>query len=448
MWIASKTNKPLAIGGLNAPLFAETEITSAATGMEDSALSTLTGLEAGITFKDATALIKAGANEYAATMKYYNTAYDITVTVTGTALARNNVILKNADGSIYKTVDLKANQDYALEVKNSTGKLFLGWLGEDGKLYNAGYAIDGAALDGDVTYTLVEIGFALEAGASVRYVNDDNGQGGLRFSVIIDAADYAIAKDFLTGFSSIIAPTDTIVENGAIKDSAYTTYAKELDITNLIPGAYEMQVAFAITDIAFSNFNREFSATAFFTVNYDGSNDTRVVKAAYSDANSVSVYEVAAALLGEHYADLYSDEGSKEGTLSSREVYFLEAYVDQTVDVVIENEEVAITELDNGIDYRKADGDGITAADIPYTVVGEVDGNTVTLTVTFDEDNALGTKFSKKNDSTDKYQVPVIVRINGKAYRLSNAADAVVKVVSCEYDETTRVATIVFTLNA
>ena len=82
------------------------------------------------------------------------------------------------------------------------------------------------------------------------------------------------------------------------------------------------------------------------------------------------------------------------------------------------------------------------------TVDGVVDGNTVTLTVTFDEDNALGTKFSKKNDSTDKYQVPVIVRINGKAYRLSNAADAVVKVVSCEYDEQTRVATIVFTLNA
>ena len=173
-----------------------------------------------------------------------------------------------------------------VKLPNSTLTDFVGWYNKvDSKLYKAGEIV---ALTANTTFVEVAAGISLADGAAVRLKNDIVGNGGLRFEVIVSkaAVDLLGANVVLKG---AVIPTDLL--DGELTLANGT--AGFVTLENMVEkdGAYHAYIT--LTNIKLENFQREFSARAFFTVKYaDGTNAT-VATAYDEEKNSRSIYEVA-----------------------------------------------------------------------------------------------------------------------------------------------------------
>ncbi len=206
-----------------------------------------------------------------------------------------------------------------VKLPGSTLTDFVGWYNKaDSKLYKAGEIV---ALTANTTFVEVAAGISLADGAAVRLKNDIVGNGGLRFEVVFSKAAYDLLGNVT--LKGAVIPTDLLEGELTLGNST----AGFVNLNKMVEkdGAYHAYIT--LTDIKLENFQREFSARAFFIVTYaDGSNGT--VATAYDvEKNSRSIYEVAV-------------KAYNSGKYGENAV--LKYYLDNTVNVAIEvNEGVA-----------------------------------------------------------------------------------------------------------
>lgn len=422
MFVTTSTDAKLLLGGVDAPFRTINSDYFDVTATEDQPLSSLS-LGGIYSWSDPSSLFVADQLAYDALLdNYYGfelNDYAIKVTIKGVDKLESRDIKLSYNGG-ETLVRVKENAPYTFEeFVGDENKLFIGWV-YNGKLYPAGYQISYANVQDNMVFELAEIGFALEVGASVRYKVDENGQAGMRFTLNINKADFEKYSAFisLNDIYSAIVPTDTYVNaEGELLDipSAFKTALNVEDGTIKTEGDV-VSVAFAITNIAYSNFNRDFSGVAYLNVNYE--TGAKLVATDYNKANnSRSVYDVALKLLDNHAASLNNND-EFAGTLSENQVEILGNYVNQTVDIVLTEDKGT-----NKITIEKADaldkGYANVETDDSYTVelysCEYNDGSyEVTITVTFAEGYELGTGFSKFTESQGEqwWQIPVTVRVS------------------------------------
>lgn len=424
MFVTTSTAAKLLLGGVDAPFRTINSDYFDVTATEDQPLSSLS-LDGIYSWSDPSSLFVADQLAYDALLdNYYGVKlndYAIKVTIKGVDKLESRDIKLSYNGG-ESPVRVKENAPYTFEkVVGDENKLFIGWVNKNnGKLYPAGYQISYDDVQDNMVFELAEIGFALEVGASVRYKVDENGQAGMRFTLNINKADFEKYSAFisLNDIYSAIVPTDTYVNaEGELLDTAsdHKTALNVEDGTIKTEGDV-VSVAFAITNIAYSNFNRDFSGVAYLNVNYE--KGAKLVATDYNKANnSRSVYDVALKLLDNHAASLNNND-EFAGTLSENQVEILGNYVNQTVDIVLTEDKGT-----NTITIEKADaldkGYANVETDDSYTVELDSceynDGSyEVTITVTFAEGYELGTGFSKLTESQGEqwWQIPVTVRVS------------------------------------
>ena len=443
--VSSNVQVPFFLGGVNRPIAmenADLSITTDIVGLEDELVTTKSSeLPSGYSFRTPTDKFVYGKVSYTGSADYYNVKRNITINIASVTPTRRSITFVGGDT---ERVSLTGNYEF-IAPEAIDGKVFIGWLDSAGNIYGAGDTILGANIpETGLTVERVDIGFSLEVGAAVRYAVDEDNKGGIRFIVDINAADLETYGTYINGFKSAIVPTDML--SGDI-----SSHIKALDINaGLIKEKDGVKrVSFAITDILYSNFNREFSGLAYISVTTVGGE--KLIATNYNEEdNSRSIYEVALKLLDDHYIEL-NDGDEIEGTRTAKELEVLGNYVKQTVDIVVEedvdNHTLSISK-DNGQNNGYQNIDYVEYA--PYTIADEVvynndDSYTVTLTVTFSGD--VDKDFIKK--SGDDWQIPVTVRVYDQTknktvvYRLCGEG-AVTLAQEINYNETDGVATIEF----
>lgn len=445
--VVCEVRTPLIFGGVNRPIAMENvdlSITTDIVGLEDELVTTKSSeLPSGYSFRTPTDKFVYGKVSYTGSADYYNVKRNITINIASVTPTRRSITFVD---NVLPGVKVAKDGTYTFE--QATGimnKVFIGWLDGEGNLYGVGDSIAYADIpESGLNVKRVDIGFSLEVGAAVRYAVDEDNKGGIRFIVDINAADLDTYDAYINGFKSAIVPTDML--SGDI-----SSHIKALDIN---AGLIEekdgvKRVSFALTDILYSNFNREFSGLAYISVTTVGGE--KLIATNYNEEdNSRSIYEVALKLLDDHYIEL-NDGDEIDGTRTAKELEVLGNYVKQTVDIVVEedvdNHTLSISK-DEGQNNGYQNIDYVEYA--PYTVADEVvynndDSYTVTLTVTFSGD--VDKDFIKK--SGDDWQIPVTVRVYDQVqnktvvYRLCGEG-AVTLAQEINYNETDGVATIKF----
>lgn len=441
----TKQDAVLAVAGIDAPLFAESEVVkSSATAYVDATLGTVTNLEEGLAFKDTNVVIKEGTNTYEGTKKYYDgKTYDVLIELTAEKADTMTVKLMSQDGTTaLDTVELNQyNKTFTLPAQTTGGKIFIGWI-YDGKLYNENDVVTYSNTIDEMVFTLAQIDFKIDdLGASVRYAVDENNYGGLRFKLIINMSEYNLYKTYIEGYvenensgiNSVIAPVDTYFDANGMLDSAKAV-AKTLDISVSAGVAEDLTyVPFAITDIKYTNFARQFGASAYFTVTY-ADNETRTITTAFNSNHVKSIYEVAKNILDRHYLDLTAGEGV--GIVSEGNATFLSKYVNQVADVVVT--ENAEADTDEGKITVNKNESG--AYDAPYTieqdsVTANNDGSyDVTLKIDLGENNGFDDDGTLAVLTSGKYVVPTIVTVGDVSYEMTNDNANKVSYVSSSYE--------------
>ena len=421
--VVGKDSK-LLIGGIDRPMYSA-DLDLGEQGQQNETLENVDlSSYPDYSWKDNSTELIVGENSYQAILNYYGKNVDVNITVTAAAVDSKEItLIVNGQSNNYIVYE---NKPYVLEDLTTDGKMFIGWLGSDDKIYNAEYVIEYATATDGMTFTLLQLTFSLEDGAGIRYGKDETGNYGMRFVLNVDtekAAEY-LSAGYITNLSYAIAPTDTYFTTGKFVDGS-TSVAKTLLLENA--EISENKVAFSISSIQYQNFAREFGGVAFFTVNYANGGEKVLMTAFDAAKNSRSVYEVSMTLLSEMYAYELTAEDSDN-------VAILEGYVNQVADVTItENEGDLSVNLTTTYDRSEAE--------IPYSIVANVTDNgdsyTVALEIEFDEGNGLGDEgtFATQSNVGTKEEpalgwiVPVIVRVDGKVYEVA-PTDGVVQFVS------------------
>ena len=207
--------------------------------------------------------------------------------------------MKNAEGNVIGTQEFAASASYVLPESKLAD--FVGWE-YNGALYAAGDSIEA---DDNITVKAVCMDVDMLDGASARLKIDNEGNGGLRFTVKVKTSEFAALGD-KAQLRGVLIPTDKIdgefdlteetakdipLSDGIEKNDGYTYY----HIT--------------LTNVLYSNYNREFSARAYVKVTYQDGDTENVLITAYSkDKNSRSIYDIA--------VDAYNDGYEKDGVLA------------------------------------------------------------------------------------------------------------------------------------
>jgi len=435
MYVACPGTTPLVIGGINKPICAEETVDASATvsGTLFGKLSTVTIDPAlGLEFVNAEdTVIEVGVDTYEGLKTYYDKKYSVDIKISLAEPDKKAIYLKVGDNepTLVYTYETKA---YVFEESIIDGKAFIGWIDSEGNIYDAGDALAFEDAVADTVYTLVNITFNLEDGASIRYTSDEKGEYGMRFTLNVDTD--VLDKAYISNAKYAIAPTDTYFTEGKFVDGAESV-AKDLVWTEdaLIE---DNKIAFAISSIQYQNFAREFGGVAFFTVTYaDGG--TRVIRTSFESAkNSRSVYEVSMSLLSDMYRDGLTAENSDR-------VGVLEDYVNQVADVTL-TEEGETLKVDLSTNYDR------TPETIPYeisaTVTESGEGYEVALEITFKEGNGLGEEGTFATQTGGAWIVPVIVRVGTEVYEMNPTDGAVVEYKSASaYENYKIVMTFVYT---
>ncbi len=345
-WQPTETDKLyVLLAGVDEPILAVDKNLS---GYEaDEADGTLESIElpANYAWKNAETVLEIGEQEYDATYSYTyygeEKTVDVKVAVAVTGV-RATVTLKDGDDVIY-TANVKLGESFAFNTATLTGvDTVIGWTAANSEeLLRPDYTFT-ATENGTFVYNVVDIDFKMYAGASIRTAVDANGNGGIRFVAMFESNDWAALAEYITGAYGVIVPVDdTTYFNGGFTAAAKALYTVEannfvgktamsyadLYLTEQQAGGYALY-SFAMTDVKYKNYNREFAAMSFITVEYaDGS--TATFETAYNeDDNCRSVYEVALAAIAAHKA-------ADNALYSNKQLAVLESYIANVVDVEV-----------------------------------------------------------------------------------------------------------------
>ena len=214
-------------------------------------------------------------------------------------ISTKTLTMQNAAGNVIGTKQYVAGASYVLPESKLAD--FVGWE-YNGALYAAGDSIEA---DDNITVKAVCMDVDMLDGASARLKIDNEGNGGLRFTVKVKTSEFAALGD-KAQLRGVLIPTDKIdgefdlteetakdipLSDGIEKNDGYTYY----HIT--------------LTNVLYSNYNREFSARAYVKVTYQDGDTENVLVTAYSkDKNSRSIYDIA--------VDAYNDGYEKDGVLA------------------------------------------------------------------------------------------------------------------------------------
>jgi hypothetical protein len=291
------------------------------------------------------------------------------------------VTAKDSAGETVASGEVAIGGEYTLPENGEQG--FIGW-NYEGKLYAAG---DKIMVNGDTTVTARVLQASMEGKAAIRVAATAEQYGGIRFPVKVKTSELTALGDNIKLYGQII-PNDMI-------DGSYDVGEKDamqIELTNsIVEGEYTVYYI-TLTNILYSNYNRQFSALAYATVQTDGGVTTVVI-----GSGTRSVYEVAVAA--------YNDTAEYE-KLSSNGKAVLKEYIDSTIVLTVEENGVyAVATTEDGLAATHERGYQITAQ--------ETSASKVTLTVAV----TLAARLYEKN-ADGLPHIPLTVYVNGEATRI------------------------------
>lgn len=231
----------------------------------------------------------------------------------GASVSTVNVIDEN--GNTIAKVGAESGKEFILP-KNEFGlKNFIGWQ-YNGQLYLENDRVD---FKSNQSIKAVCIDYQMVNGASIRVSQSAEGFGGLRFSFKVNTEQFNAVKNNVKVYGMIM-PTDMIEGDFDLGE----TTPKELT-KSLVKNDGYTYFNMVLTNILLSNYNREFSAKAYFEITYsDGT--TKVFETEYNPQNhSRSVYSIA--------KDYYNYVAENGANISSNEMHYLKVYLDNTVNL-------------------------------------------------------------------------------------------------------------------
>ena len=358
--------------------------TTAASGIMIKVLQQYVGNYFEITFKKGFSLINsAGVTVYLTD----DVTYKYIVTDEGTTFAKGELTDDDLDMLNGQTVTLmNGSATYLTKttcrltlpelapvtVQDGLTQVFVGWTGDNGELYPAGYKLE-SEIVADMKLYAVWVGFEMQEGAQVRLVTDDSG---IRFLWdLSNGDDYSTVAGLgtITAKGTLIVPTDYLEkglsfthasfgDNGLTAGTHYSDVPGEKLDAESNPDITTM--AAALTKIQEHQYSRSLSARGYFKLVYCSYNDNTgeytdlgeyYVYTPYDpEVNSRSIYEVAL----KAYNDAENPQYAQNATIQD--------YINKVAD---------ITWSDYSFTRTTEEGN--------YTI-GEIslDGNTVTVPVT------------------------------------------------------------------
>lgn len=301
----------MAIEGVNEPLFENTPYKETVdTACNEGDVVSSVALPQNYTWNNSD-VIEFGKSEYEALYSYEYYGKPATqraiITLSGITWDDRTVVNFVANQTTIDTKGGKAGQTISFEGVDYSaylnGEIALGWVGEDNKLYPFNYSFT-VVENAELTYTLLTVDFKMYAGASVR-TTTTNGYGGLRFAVMIEK-EYS---PLITGiFGAIVPYEDQYILNKALTETSIDMYhienynmlnssvgAKTAEQLLENPVGYENYdfYTFALTDVLYENYNRDFAGAALVEVTYFNGNKATFQTAFNETDNVRSIYNVA-----------------------------------------------------------------------------------------------------------------------------------------------------------
>lgn len=397
----------VAFEGVERPIFENGYDTTAEEGTykEGAQLSTV-ALPSNYTWKNGNEVLKGDEDTYEATyaLTYYGKSVSLPVLVrVNVQVIRHTAVFQRADGTEISRTAYEENTTVELPTATlSAGKtVALGWLkGED--LYPVGYEYEVGTLSAseEAVYTLVEIDFAMADGAGVRLVK--NGEyGGLRYIVQSSDIDEWFEK-YATGIYGLLVPYETeYYDNGFTEEALTKAKALSNRYTDETDYAGYQLYSFAMTDILYSNYNRQFVGGAYITVSFADGTTGKIFTPFAESKNVRSIYDVALKAYADHLAKMNEQTAAGNtpvGLYGTDGVAMLKDYIFDVVDITIDMTTGAVT-LSDGVN-------GLLEA-LPYTVAP----TTATLKGGSASVYVFELTVSDMPEVEDETRIPVLVRI-------------------------------------
>lgn len=379
-------DKPLIDGAYNATVNTEC--------VEESELSSI-ALPNDYAWADNTATnskVAYGVTDYNATYSFTYNGKDciipVIITLSNVKAQARTVAQFYVDGNHITTLSGKVSDSAVLnfvDVQYSiSDTVAIGWLAEiDGvnKLYPLDYEWT-VIEEANLTFNLATVDFKVYNGASIRTQTTGEYAGGLRFLAMYNSEDMANYQAFIKNAYGVIVPSNdpTYFANGAfttdalakidggdmLKTSAYTYEDVHFASDYSEYGFY----TFAISNIKYHNYNRQFAAVNYIVIEYaDGT--TKDILSNYIER---SVYDVAVSTMidEEHpFEDSYSEDAQAT----------IKGYVANVIELEFDGTELNAYDI-NDLGLVK-----------PYeSITVEYADNNVTLTLTVDAQSILATE--------------------------------------------------------
>ena len=197
------------------------------------------------------------------------------------------------------------------EHQATEGKFYLGWRNTETNGLYPDYAL---APKGN--YEPLEISYDTLDGASLRINASENGKSGIRFETLFDVEEYELIKDHLQEFGTLVAYTDTLIED---KDFTFENYKGASGFAKMknTVGTHEYvdkdgntytAYSIAVVDINVENYTRSYSARGYLVVRYTNGTTKLVYTDFNQEENSGVIQEIATQLKQEEEYNTYTDE--------------------------------------------------------------------------------------------------------------------------------------------
>lgn len=294
--------------------------------------------------------------------------------------------------------------------------------------YSVDYYGNQVTKDAVVTVENVKTNLTFEVNidVGVRLENNENGYGGIRYSMDIEYAEFANqtadAKDVKV--YGMFMPTDAF--DGALKmdtvgkDGTLTPSTTEIPADSFKIEDGILNIKFAITDINYYNYNRKFTGRAAIVV----TNQDDTTEILYTESISVSAYDIAV----EDYK-AYLQNQSIFAMYTAQDLAILKQYINGVVDLEYANETFALSSA-NGLDLTNEYFELVNAGIVESVATIQIKVN-----------EGVPTTFFTGSD----FQAPIIVRNAGSAYN-EYQRFTVGTSSTRTYDATTGILTITFTV--
>ena len=236
-------------------------------------------------------------------------------------------------GEDTETENVAIDETYTFSAPTSIArKTFIGWK-LNGTLYAVGESVKVADFLVDGAFPVLEavyVSYALEEGASIRY-DSTLVSSGIRFTALLDKADFQTYQEYIVGVGVILMPNDKIgnkeftLQNYSGEGEAKNVYVEKNAISFDNKDKFTLRVA--LVSVLEKNYNRDFSARAYLLISYHGGATTAYVWDSYISTRSVC-----------QVAQLALDENETKNNLNDTQKSILKAYVGKA-NAAAENEE-------------------------------------------------------------------------------------------------------------